>query len=522
LDILVRQPTEMTVFPTSLRSADRALYLGPLVCDITVSATEILNATVGTVVDDPAVELSFLPGELRFDGLSGIAQNADEVTLSGTELSSVTRVEFLPSGTCRAFSANNTKASCLLSGDSFTSIPPGFKISAKLYAGDLLVNSEAAILFTVVPKPTVAVSSQVVSVGAMVLNITGSGFDPNPYGHIYNVNQVSIRINQGVYVSCAVLEGATNTSLSCAVPSNDTISLPGAIITAIVRSYSGSSDPVAIGTVATLPQPIAGSEPTSLSNTSTDPPSNVTLIAVLSSVAAVIAIFAAILVVVVLRRRNQLRDIKGSAQKVPAEMAAMFNIKSADLELVKKLGEGSFGAVWLCRWQQKDGKRRLVALKKLMSSMMNSHVNDFFREATLMTGIAPHKNVVKIYGLCQEQSNFSLVMEFLRVGSLDSYIQEQVYSGEDLPGWNKHDLHRIVIGIARGMAHLASQGVVHRDLAARNVLLGAHLEPKISDFGMSRMVGQDSGTGQTNSSIGALIRKIDFLLSLANKYCHVM
>jgi serine/threonine protein kinase len=63
-------------------------------------------------------------------------------------------------------------------------------------------------------------------------------------------------------------------------------------------------------------------------------------------------------------------------------------------------------------------------------------------------------------------------------------------------------MYRIVRGIAEGMKSLASQGIVHRDLAARNVLLAGDLEPKISDFGFSRMVDSASEGGKTNSTVG--------------------
>jgi serine/threonine protein kinase len=125
-----------------------------------------------------------------------------------------------------------------------------------------------------------------------------------------------------------------------------------------------------------------------------------------------------------------------------------------------------------------------------------------------MLSIPPHRNVVRTLGMCQEASNFSLVMEFLKGGSLDSYIEKKVYGEKGSQKWNPNILYRLVIGIARGMSHLAQQGVVHRDLAARNVLMNAQMEPKIADFGMSRMLGSADAVGQT-ASVGT---QISFLL----------
>jgi serine/threonine protein kinase len=73
-------------------------------------------------------------------------------------------------------------------------------------------------------------------------------------------------------------------------------------------------------------------------------------------------------------------------------------------------------------------------------------------------------------------------------------------SGKKIP---PEVLFRVVRGIARGMAHLASQNIVHRDLAARNILLDANFEPKVSDFGFSRVVGE-SGQGKTSAAVGPL------------------
>jgi serine/threonine protein kinase len=74
-------------------------------------------------------------------------------------------------------------------------------------------------------------------------------------------------------------------------------------------------------------------------------------------------------------------------------MQHIFNIRSSDLEIIQKLGEGSYGAVYLGRFHKAH-----VAIKKLAASMMSSNVSDFFREASLMLSIPPHKNVVRVYG----------------------------------------------------------------------------------------------------------------------------
>jgi len=59
-------------------------------------------------------------------------------------------------------------------------------------------------------------------------------------------------------------------------------------------------------------------------------------------------------------------------------------------------------------------------------------------------------------------------------------------------------------GIAHGMSHLTSEGIVHRDLAARNILLNENYEAIVCDFGMSRVVVDTSQYGKTKSETGPL------------------
>jgi serine/threonine protein kinase len=59
-----------------------------------------------------------------------------------------------------------------------------------------------------------------------------------------------------------------------------------------------------------------------------------------------------------------------------------------------------------------------------------------------------------------------------------------------------------MLGVAKGLGHLHANHIVHRDVAARNVLLQNN-EPKITDFGMSRIVEEDK-RGITKSELGPI------------------
>ncbi|CAL1397646.1 unnamed protein product [Linum trigynum] len=153
--------------------------------------------------------------------------------------------------------------------------------------------------------------------------------------------------------------------------------------------------------------------------------------------------------------------------------------------LANKLGQGGFGLVY--KGKLPNGQE--VAVKRL-SKNSNEGMEQYKNEVFLIAKLQ-HRNLVKLCGCCIEQDEQILIYEYLPHNSLDSllFIDGSVRSVLD---WGKR--FNIIVGIARGILYLHQDSrfrIIHRDLKPSNILLDAELNPKISDFGMARILKGD-------------------------------
>ncbi|XP_052162038.1 cysteine-rich receptor-like protein kinase 6 isoform X1 [Oryza glaberrima] len=160
----------------------------------------------------------------------------------------------------------------------------------------------------------------------------------------------------------------------------------------------------------------------------------------------------------------------------------------------KKLGEGGFGAVYkgLLFGQE-------VAVKRLAKGS-NQGLEELKNELVLVAKLH-HKNLVRLVGFCLEEGERLLVYEYMPNKSLDIFL----FDSEQSKQLDWVTRFKIIEGIARGLQYLhqdSQKKIVHRDMKASNVLLDADMSPKIGDFGLARLFGQDQTRDVTNHIVG--------------------
>ncbi|PWA58332.1 Concanavalin A-like lectin/glucanase, subgroup [Artemisia annua] len=165
-----------------------------------------------------------------------------------------------------------------------------------------------------------------------------------------------------------------------------------------------------------------------------------------------------------------------------------------------KIGEGGFGEVY--KGKLNDGE--VVAIKK--ATIASRGRKAYFNNELKIISNVHHRHLMRLLGYCNKGPHMFLVLEFMENGSLDKFLY-----GEKRGSLSWKQRFEIIFGIARGLAYLHEQyhvTIVHRDIKSSNILLDNDFQPKISDFGLVRLLPEDK-THISTKVAGTLYVKID-------------
>ncbi|XP_004600822.1 ribosomal protein S6 kinase alpha-2 isoform X3 [Sorex araneus] len=198
---------------------------------------------------------------------------------------------------------------------------------------------------------------------------------------------------------------------------------------------------------------------------------------------------------VYLRRRSRCRSAnlgrlqeEGVVKEIPIGHHVKEGAEKADpsqFELLKVLGQGSYGKVFLVRKVRGSDAGQLYAMKVLKKATLK--VRDRVRskmERDILAEVS-HPFIVKLHYAFQTEGKLYLILDFLRGGDLFTRLSKEVMFTEE-------DVKFYLAELALALAHLHSLGIIYRDLKPENVLLDEDGHIRVTDFGLSKeAVDQD-------------------------------
>nr|XP_055125486.1 ribosomal protein S6 kinase alpha-2 isoform X1 [Symphalangus syndactylus]XP_055125490.1 ribosomal protein S6 kinase alpha-2 isoform X1 [Symphalangus syndactylus] len=151
----------------------------------------------------------------------------------------------------------------------------------------------------------------------------------------------------------------------------------------------------------------------------------------------------------------------------------------SQFELLKVLGQGSYGKVFLVRKVKGPDAGQLYAMKVLKKATLK--VRDRVRSKMERDILAEvnHPFIVKLHYAFQTEGKLYLILDFLRGGDLFTRLSKEVMFTEE-------DVKFYLAELALALDHLHSLGIIYRDLKPENILLDEEGHIKITDFGLSK------------------------------------
>lgn len=147
-----------------------------------------------------------------------------------------------------------------------------------------------------------------------------------------------------------------------------------------------------------------------------------------------------------------------------------------DFKILKRIGSGSFGSVKLVE--------NVKTHKQYAAKEQNECSDNSFQKEFQAYKKVKNAAILSLLGYSLKNFKFddklTLFMSFMKNGSVEKMINGHSVN-------DKLIKYIILLGVSLGMKYLYSEGIIHRDLKPANILLNDEMEPKICDFGESKI-----------------------------------
>jgi TolB-like protein/Flp pilus assembly protein TadD/tRNA A-37 threonylcarbamoyl transferase component Bud32 len=165
----------------------------------------------------------------------------------------------------------------------------------------------------------------------------------------------------------------------------------------------------------------------------------------------------------------------------------------SNYEVLEEIGRGGMGVIYRARQRH---SRRIVALKRMVSYHADSReTRERFRREAEAAASLDHPNILPIYEVGQGEDGLPFFsMKYAAGGSLQKAARALRRE--------QRECVRLMAKVARAVQCAHEHGIVHRDLKPGNILLDAHAEPFVSDFGLAKWLDTNSDLTRTLAIFG--------------------
>jgi serine/threonine protein kinase/tetratricopeptide (TPR) repeat protein len=211
---------------------------------------------------------------------------------------------------------------------------------------------------------------------------------------------------------------------------------------------------------------------------------------------------------------HALRSIAADLERVDGALADSYPDIGADhvtealdhigaYRVLRRLGEGAFGVVWLCA--QERPVARMVAVKVVRSGAGGPETLRRFAAERQLLAALNHATITQVFdaGELADGRPF-FVMEYVAGSPIGSYCDSHALA--------VRARLQLFCEVCRGVAHAHARGIVHRDLKPANVLVvdgdgggDAGPAPKIIDFGIAKALVSAAAAGGAATEAGRIV-----------------
>ena len=145
-------------------------------------------------------------------------------------------------------------------------------------------------------------------------------------------------------------------------------------------------------------------------------------------------------------------------------------------EILKKLGEGGFGNVFLIKKNNK-----FYALKQCKIRLELEEIEKIQKLMNILSQIN-NSHIIKYYNTFMKNDVFNILMEYAGDVDLKQFIQNYKNKNEFI---DEKTIKDIILQICKGLKEIHNHRIIHRDLTPDNIFIDNNNKIKIGDFGIS-------------------------------------